>query len=156
MHAVSSSSRCWITQVDVHLVCPNCRDQTTYGNAIMGWNHFTCPNCKKSFQTLIATVRAKRSRGSRKHFSREFYVRVYINNLEELIQFTSSDYDDFELRSSDAAAFSYRNDRLTVVQNLTIGRHKIVRQPELLGCISVAFIIFGIIIIIIILAAGRS
>jgi hypothetical protein len=133
--------------VAVPLICPNCKVQSAY-EADPGWNQLTCPSCKKRFKTLIGMVRAKRSRGNRKNQSREFDVRVRTGEYqEELIQFTAAGYEDFELRSSDAAAFSYYKDTLYIVHNFKIGRYMVVRQPNY-NLLVLVPVIVGIVIFI--------
>lgn len=68
-------------------------------------------------------IRAKRARGNRKSGTRRFSVRVIdISGAEDLIEFNNDRYEDFELRSKDEAAFSCVGKRLTLIENLTIGR----------------------------------
>jgi len=47
------------------------------------------------------------------------------HGTEEYIQFPQKGYDDFELRSGDLAVFSYVGKHLILVQNLTIGQHRV-------------------------------
>lgn len=91
-----------------------------------GWREFTCNHCKLGFRSLIATIRAKNSRGSWRALSRDFGVRVrHGGGTEEYIQFPQKGYDDFELRSGDLAVFSYVGKHMILVQNLTIGQHRV-------------------------------
>ena len=115
----------------VNLVCPYCHVQSKYNAPDEGWLEGACLKCQKPFRTLLATVRAKKSRGSRKFNSRDFDVRVKHNGREELVAFSASGYDDFELRSSDMAAFHYIQDKLHVVQNFTINQYRVVNGPPL-------------------------
>jgi hypothetical protein len=51
-------------------------------------------------------------------------VRIFdLSGREDLIEFTQRGIDDFELRSGDLAVFSYANNKLLLIQNLTIGRY---------------------------------
>jgi hypothetical protein len=122
-----------------NLVCPYCHAQSQYNAPAEGWLEGDCLQCKKPFRTLLATIRSKRSRGSKKYNSRNFDVRVKHNGREEMLSFGVADHGDFELRSSDTAAFHYIKDKLHVVQNFNINQYKVVSQPPL-GWIAWAFL----------------
>jgi hypothetical protein len=114
--------------MEAGIVCPHCYEQSPLSFPHEGWLRGECPKCKKSISTLLATIRAKRSRGNKRLGTREFDVRVRHNGREEMISFLSMDYEDIELRSSDFAAFNFVDKRLAVVQNLAIGQHWIIRK----------------------------
>lgn len=118
---------------DFHLVCPKCEKQSTHVLDLMRDAHtISCPSCKSTFESQIAQIRAKKSRGSKKDGTRSFSIRVQMTSgREELIEFDNASYDDFELRSKDLAAFSFFRGHLKVVQNLNVGRYMTVSKP---GC----------------------
>ena len=125
------------------IVCPFCKKQILVNSPSDGHISVQCPNCRKQFQTLLATVRAKRSRGSKKEYSRDFDLRVKHSGREELINFSHNSFSDIELRQNDAVALTYDRGRLVVVQNLTINQHRVVGNTwrelilgaVVLGCI---------------------
>ena len=88
-------------------------------------------------------MRAKRSRGSKKEYSRDFDLRIKHSGREELINFSHNSFSDIELRQNDAVALTYDRGRLVVVQNLTINQHRVVGNTwrelilgaVVLGCI---------------------
>jgi len=113
------------------VICPQCQAQEVY--QVSGSNNrynFTCPSCRTTFQSEIVRIRGKNSRGNKKDFRRAFSVRVYDSTGQErLIEFVNSGTVDFELRSRDEAIFSYQNNTLKVVQNLTVGQYMKVSAP---------------------------
>jgi hypothetical protein len=109
------------------LVCPKCSAEGLYLLSV-GMTGCTCAACKKQFDCLVATVRAKRSRGDKKGGTREYSIRVLIGQDERLIEFDSNSYYDFEMRSGDDAAFLYRKDAVYVVHNFTIGRYRRINK----------------------------
>ena len=110
------------------LVCPHCRTQLSCDLPHEGWLDGTCLGCKKAFRTLLTRIRAKRSRGN--GWGRAYDVRVKHNGQEQLLQFAAPTPGDFELRSSDRAAFQYVGEELHVVQNLTINKYLVVKRPS--------------------------
>jgi hypothetical protein len=118
----------------VNLVCPRCGERDTYTVAGDGSGEPTCPRCHTAFSTRVVVVRSKRAAGDRPTNTRRFTIRVHdLAGRDELIEFVSPGYDDFELKSRDLAAFSQVDGRLRVVQNLTLGRHMTI-PSETLGC----------------------
>ncbi len=110
----------------ISLICPHCKAQSSLDVPHDGWFDVTCTRCRRSYRTLLATVRGKRSRGSRRFGARDYSVRVrHSGVVEELIEYGQSGYGDFELRSSDIVAFSYVGRTLIVTQNLTIRKHNV-------------------------------
>jgi hypothetical protein len=88
-----------------NFVCPKCGEQSNYG-APEGWSEQSCPNCKQPFRYLLATVRAKRSRGNKKIAERSNSIRVRYGGIEDLIEFTSDYGQDFEMKSGDVSPSS--------------------------------------------------
>lgn len=94
-----------------------------------GWYVLTCGSCGKQFRGLLATVRAKRSRGDKQTSSRDISLRVKHNGVDELIEFGKWGYGDIELRSGDTVALSFAGGKLIVVDNKTIGVARTVGLP---------------------------
>jgi len=137
-------------------VCPKCGTQETqvlhaprYGDSCKatygylgelairesrGVHKLKCPECQTTFTVNIARVRAKRSRGAKKQNMRSFSLRVrevtFGNQRERFVEFVNASYEDFELRSGDAVAFSYLEDELKVIQNHTIQQYMTIVRPE--------------------------
>jgi hypothetical protein len=116
----------------IRLVCPKCEAQFPYGivlpKSVYG---ISCPGCHEGFTSRVVQVRAKRSRGSRRENRRHFSVRVIdFSGGEDMIEFVNAGYADFELRAKDMAVFSYRRNKLGIVQNLTIGQYMKVSAPK--------------------------
>lgn len=133
-------------------ICPHCKEHTQARIAGEGWFELTCQRCKRGFNTLLATVRAKRSRGDRRGDARVYSVRVKHNGQEELIEFDQSGYDDFELRSGDVAAFSFVGGAVIVVENKTIGQARIANSTwreiiyTILGVVIVGLLLYWFLI----------
>ncbi|HEX8394339.1 MAG TPA: hypothetical protein VF665_18485 [Longimicrobium sp.] len=107
----------------VQIVCPRCEKQALQTIPSHGVAQITCPACATVFTTAIVRIRAKRSKGQKQRNERSFSVRVEgLNGDERLLEFVRPSYEDFELRSRDLAAFTSLDGRLSIVQNLTIGR----------------------------------
>lgn len=106
------------------IICPQCEAQV--GLALVGdrtHQSLSCPRCRTAFTTQVVRIRSKSSRKESSN-GRKFSFRVVdATGAEDLIEFTTPQPDDFEMRARDVAAFSYLKDQLTIVQNLTIGRH---------------------------------
>lgn len=123
----------------LQIVCPICdsehtytvsADQTTYNLKCLEYEkpEYRYKSWVKSMQTeftsRMVTIRAKRSRASKKEHRRHFSIRVIDSSgKEDLIEFTSRMLDDFELRAKDKAVFSYVDSKPKVVQNLTVNRY---------------------------------
>lgn len=119
--------------VKYKIQCPYCREETSslFDN-IRSTYDISCSHCKQTHQTRIVKIRAKRSRGDRNSGTREFSVRVIeFSGKEDLIEFRNRRYQDFELRSGDLAAFSFEENDLRVVQNLTINKTYCVEESLL-------------------------
>lgn len=118
-----------IEHTQYNIVCPNCEDQNIHDIYIhqhKSWFALLCPKCGNSFKSRIATTRSKRSALSRKgdRTSREFSIRIKNpDGTESLIEFANSSENDFELKSGDVVIFSYRNDHLRIIQNITLRRY---------------------------------
>jgi LysM repeat protein len=83
-----------------------------------------CPECRTGFESLLVTVIGKRSTGDEQSNSRRFSVRVIDPfDQEALVEFTRPSYHDIDLRPDDDLILSYLQERLVVVQNLTIRRY---------------------------------
>jgi hypothetical protein len=60
---------------------------------------------------------------------------------EELIEYGTSDYYDFEMRSRDVVAFLSRKGAIYVVHNFTIGQYHRIRKPPNIIAIAILLII---------------
>jgi hypothetical protein len=116
----------------VRIVCPKCERQEPYEIALgQGRQALTCIKCTAGFATHLAVVRSRRSSASKKENRRRFSVRVQnFNGTEDLVEFVNATTQEFELRSKDVVAFSYLNDHLRVVQNVTINKHMNISTPS--------------------------
>jgi hypothetical protein len=112
------------------VVCPKCSNQFSLNVNPPQWRfEGPCPKCQRAFRCEFYTIRAKRSRGYRRTFSREFHVRVVDGSgTEHLIEFVNRAFADFELRQGDEAIFIYYRDQLRLIQNLTIRQYFVVRN----------------------------
>jgi hypothetical protein len=119
-------------KAQMRLVCPKCEGQFPY--EVMPTKSvysIRCPGCHRGFLSRVVQVRAKRSRGSKKENKRNFSIRVIdFSGGEDLIEFVNASYADFELRAKDMAVFSYLENKLRIVQNLTIGQYMTVSAPK--------------------------
>lgn len=124
------------TSESVQLVCPHCEQQTLHAIPSHGAGQLTCPACVNVFDTTVVRVRSKRSAGQKQSNTRSFSVRVEdLDGRDAIIEFVRPSNEDFELRSKDLAAFSSVQGRLTIVQNLSVGRYmKVVRPTVESGC----------------------
>lgn len=106
------------------VVCPHCQAKIFYNFNTSNSNYdINCSYCKNSFLTRIVKIRAKRSRGDRESGSRNFTIRIIeFSGKEDLIEFRNPRYKDFELRQGDLAVFSFEENYLRIVQNLTIDK----------------------------------
>lgn len=119
-----ASKRVAHSNESVKLVCPSCEQESLYTIPSHGAGQLTCSACANVFDTTIVRVRSKRSTGQKQYHRRSFSVRVEaLDGREDLIEFVRPSNEDFELRSKDLAAFSSVQGRLTIVQNLSVGRH---------------------------------
>jgi hypothetical protein len=120
-----------ILSSDVNVVCPKCEDQSVYPFSGPNKERVKCKKCSTDFSFLYATIRAKKSRGDRKANSREFDIRIYLNDgSEDFIQFVKSGWDDVELRSKDGVVFSFLGDKVRVIQNIQIGSFTSISEPS--------------------------
>lgn len=131
-----ASKRVAHSSESVKLVCPVCEDESLFTIPSHGVGQLTCPACANLFDTTIVRVRSKRSAGQKQADTRSFSVRVEdLDGREDFIEFVRPLNEDFELRSKDLAAFSSVQGRLTIVQNLSVGRYmKLVRASVEPGC----------------------
>ncbi len=106
------------------IVCPNCKGESTQMVDLQRVDHyFSCPNCHVNFMTSLFTIRASRS-NSPSGIGRDYSVRVIsASGQENLINFLTLGVEKIELRSRDLAGFTYLENRLMVIQNLTIGQY---------------------------------
>jgi hypothetical protein len=98
------------------------------------------------FDTKVVRIRSKRSAGQKQSNTRSFSVRVEdLEGRDDFIEFVRYTNEDFELRSRDLAAFSSVQGRLTIVQNLSVGRYmKLVRPAAAAsGCGIVLLLCLG-------------
>ena len=117
--------------VNVKIVCPKCDNQELHENSGVNKKIVTCSKCTTTFSFLFAKIRSKRSRGNRQNNTREFDIRVFLNDgSEDFIQFVKSGYNDIELRSRDTVIFSYLGDKLRVIQNLKISKYTKISEPQ--------------------------
>lgn len=115
----------------VKLVCPKCEEQGLQKAKLKGLERFTCRSCRAEFSSRMVRIRSKKSRGAKKEMKRTFTIRVTdFSGGEDLIEFVNANYDDFELKSKDIAAFSYIGDDLRLVQNMTVNRYMMVSSPS--------------------------
>lgn len=119
------------TAHEINLVCPKCLHQSVANFEVPQTRYsVTCNNCKKSFQTQICHIRAKKTRGNKKSESRSYSIRAKtINGIDQLIEFDDASYEDFELRSGDLAVFSYYNNEIRIVQNVDVAQYKTISKP---------------------------
>lgn len=119
---------------EIKLVCPQCEQQFVHRFPIQefraGRGDVICPLCIQPFRSEMTRVRAKRSQGDKQRNRRHFSVRVYEpTGRERLIEFNRRGYGDFELRSGDLGVFSYIDNILRVVQNLTTQQYMTLNKP---------------------------
>jgi DNA-directed RNA polymerase subunit RPC12/RpoP len=115
----------------IRLVCPKCEHQNLFKTRLPSTDKFICPNCKTQFISRIVRIRSKKSRASKREGKRSFSVRVRdFGDTEDFIEFENASYDDFELKEQDVAAFSYFNNQLRLVQNMTINRYMKISRPS--------------------------
>jgi hypothetical protein len=138
----------------VNLVCPKCLSQWAFTPVNADYQHALCRSCKTKFTVRLVRIRAKNSRGNGNR--RWFSVRVYAQSgREELIEFEKPGWDDFELRSKDAAVFSYYRNQLAMVQNLTVNRYISLRRPFPVAPVVVAVVIIAVLLVILYNASKR-
>jgi len=132
----------------IQLVCPSCETATLFNvHTGQAQNNTVCPKCKKAFVAWPVRVRAKNSRQDKRANTRAYSVRVIdVNGGQHLIEFQQKGIADFELRAGDQAVFSYVNNKLLMVQNLTVGRHLNLKS----GCSVMTLIICGIVLLLLI------
>lgn len=123
-HVAPSSER-------VKLVCPHYEDAALYAIPSHGVGELACAACANPFHTSVVRIRSKRSAGNKQMGTRSFTVRVEdLDGRDDLVEFIRPSNEDFELRARDLAAFSSIDGWLTVVQNLTVGRHMRLVRPR--------------------------
>lgn len=142
--------------------CPKCSavtPQAAYPGASL-WR-FVCRKCKGTITVQRVVVRAKRSRLTRYskfHAIRNYSVRVLDpDKSESLIEFSTSDVYDIEMRAKDEVHFLFYNGTVGVVENVTIGRRTVLntfpdpppppepfRLPDLEFLRPVAYVIAGL------------
>ncbi len=108
----------------VRLVCPKCEHQNLFKTRLTSVDEFICSNCRTQFISRIVKIRSKKSRGSKREGKRSFSIRVKdFSGAENFIEFDNASYDDFEFKANDIAAFSYLNNHLRIVQNMTLNKY---------------------------------
>lgn len=110
------------------LVCPHCKEHSEANITGDGWFQLVCDRCEKGFESLLATVRAKKSRGDRARGKRHFSIRVRHHAGEELIEFDQMGFDDFELRAGDQVFLSYVDSTVIIIENWTIGLYRVANN----------------------------
>lgn len=137
----------------VRLLCPHCEQQALYEIPAHGVAAITCTACVKTFDTRVVRIRSKRSAGQKQYDTRSFTVRVEtLDGRDDLLEFERPLNEDFELRSKDLAAFSSIDGVLIIVQNLSVGRHMDLNEPDVLaepapqvqsGCLGAVLLLLG-------------
>ncbi|KQB97881.1 hypothetical protein AL073_02860 [Loktanella sp. 1ANDIMAR09] len=89
---------------------------------------------------MLATNRAKRSRGQKSTNSRFFSIRYTIAGSDRFVEFDSNDYQDIELRSKDVFILSYISGQVRVIQNLTVAAYWPINKPTQ-GCLVIVMVI---------------
>jgi hypothetical protein len=118
-------------EVDVKVVCPQCEEQEIHTFLGPYKEPAVCSSCNSEFDFILANTRAKKSRGNKKEGSREFDIRIILDDKsEEFYQFTNSSYDDIELRSKDRVVLVFVDGNIRVVQNIEIGSYAIISDPS--------------------------
>jgi hypothetical protein len=104
------------------VVCPKCVIQSAQELDERRVVHeLSCPKCDTQFTTNLCRIRASWSKSA--SIGRDYNVRVITATGEEdLITFMTLFLEPIELRSQDAAGFSYLGNRLMIIQNFTINR----------------------------------
>jgi hypothetical protein len=106
-----------------HIVCPNCMGASTYLFSA-SVETLPCSNCQQVFTSYATYIRAKRGSSDSRTGVRTYRVRVRDSSgSEELIVFNDTQHKDIELRAGDEVIFSYLDNVLRIVQNITIGCH---------------------------------
>jgi hypothetical protein len=113
--------------MSISVVCPECDNQNEQD--LLALNSVQCPQCSTDFIARTVYVRAKRREARNPYY---YSIRIReLDHSEDFITFTTSD-PNIELRSKDIAIFSFVENKLIVVQNLTIHRYwkvgKIVKK----------------------------
>jgi hypothetical protein len=112
------------------LVCPYCDKQEDH-KISENWNELICTHCKKNFRCLLASVRAKRSKGDKRRFIRQTAIRIIYSNKEDVIEYKCKYNEDLELRSGDLAIFIFKQNKdLSIVQNLTLNKYLRLKRIE--------------------------
>jgi len=128
----------------LNVICPKCEHQESYLCKNVKNNLAHCSQCSTSFHFLYAIIRAKKSRGNKQLRTRIFDIRIILSNGEEdFIQFERDEYDDIELRSKDIVVFIYQNDKLRIINNVTINLYTVLKEKsfwEQLGSGPIKFI----------------
>jgi hypothetical protein len=139
-----------------NLVCPHCYAQNGHTVDLdLSLIDLICPKCRLSFSTRIVKARSRNSRQVKiskgrdpvKLEERHFSIRVRdFRGGEDLIEFANNGRRNFEFRSGDTVAFTYRQpqilgslrgNKLAVVQNFTIDQWmKIAPAPKWLPFVS--------------------
>lgn len=139
-----------MSTTQVNLICPKCETQNALVISTAKSNYkITCQKCKRDFGSRVVKIRAKNSRQDKRANLRDYSVRVIdFSGGEDLIQFRQSGIADFELRSGDIAAFNYLDNKLQIIQNLTIGRYLSLKS----GCSSVTVMVVSLVFLLIVLS----
>lgn len=124
-----------VAETKARLLCPHCEQQSDFVITVQtlaaGSGNYICPSCNQPFRTEIATVRAKRSQGDKEWNKRHFSIRVKEpSGRERMIDFSRWGYADFELRSGDLSVYTYIENQLCLVQNLTTRQYMWVKKPR--------------------------
>jgi len=121
--------------VPVNVVCPNCNDQGTHQYSGPYEEKAVCNSCAINFTFVYATIRVKKSRGNKRENTREFDIRIYLNDgSEKLLQFENSSSSDIELRAKDPAIFVFLGGELRIIQNVLIKLYTPISKPKNSNC----------------------
>ena len=133
-----------LPQVAPEIVCPFCRRGAIYSIISTQQHHqIICQHCRRAFQSRYVRVRSKNARGDKKANARSFSIRVVApDGSEDLIEFTNSGYQNFEIRANDWAILSYKNGVLATIQNLNINYVMFIQSPGCSGGAAFLFILF--------------
>ena len=118
--------RCGKAHVEANLACPACHEKSVFRVLEAGRAALECPGCTQAFTALLATARAKTSKGDKRAGTRRYTIRVWQGDAEELLEFTTAvpagGGDEMEVRSGDRLSVAWVEDHVVSVENLTVDR----------------------------------
>jgi len=112
---------------EFNLVCPYCDSQSKY-KVFKTDEEYNCPNCKKTFRSVIGIARGARGLGG--YVAHQVVIRLQkIEGGEDTITYYSS-YQGVEIRANDVIAATYKRGLLggwgnkpKLIQNFSIGQY---------------------------------